>query len=143
MAIPSFHYRGKDAHGVSRWVGGWNAPPRWFGLIFFVWGVVAACVAAGLLGYMLVRQAWQQPYLTLLFVSVVHTLVFGGSGAWMLSMRRFILGLSRLNEVSEYLGVDDAAVLRMIADRGIKPRLNVNGNDLYDLTDFVGSTGRG
>jgi hypothetical protein len=134
----SFHWRGKTKEGVSRWVGAWSAPPRWFGLIFFGYGVLAGCAGLGCLLYALLYHSWQTAGV-LALVGGIHGLVFGGTGAWMLSFRRYILGLSGIRQVGEYLGVDEASAQRMAQERGIKPRLNINGQDLYDVRDFVAS----
>lgn len=133
----SFHWKGKNSQGVSQWRGSWSVPPQWFGQIFFGYGVLAGCAGISLLLYALVTRSWPPSFSVLTLVAVIHAMAFGGSGAWMLAMRRYILSLSQAKEVGKFLGVDEAAVQRIAEERGIKPRLIVNGQDLYDIRDFI------
>ncbi len=134
----SFHWRGRTKEGVSRWIGNWNPTLRWLGLGFSFYGAIAGCAGVCFLFYALIHS-WPKPFDVLTLVFLLHGVIFGGSGAWMLSMRRHILALSTIRQVGEYLGTDEVGVQRMITERSIKPRININGQDLYDVHDFIAS----
>lgn len=131
----SFHFRGKTKKGASKWVGSWTAPPRWFGLLFAGYGLVAG--SAGLLGLLYGLLMGYPPGLsTLVLVGLIHFLAFGGTGYWMLSMRRRILSLNTSEQLCKRLSIDEATLESVAEAKNIRPIYNINGVDYYDPAEF-------
>ena len=130
----SFHWHGKTKKGAGKWVGTWNAPPLWFGLIFAGYGALAG--TAGLVGLLAMLLFPLSKIGTLVSVGLIHGLVFGGTGAWMLWMRRRILSLSTTDDLCKRLGIDEKTLERVAEENGIRPIYNINEKDYYDSSQF-------
>jgi hypothetical protein len=131
-----FHYRGKDKRGVSKWVGSWDGVLRWIGTIFLTYSSLAAVGTVGMLIYALLTFSWPAAFNPLLYVAFIHMLTFGGIGLWSLRMRRHILSLATPFQVSARFGVPQATLEQIAQEKGIKPRMNLNGLDYYNPADF-------
>jgi hypothetical protein len=131
-----FHYHGKDKRGVSKWVGGWDKALRGLAIGFLIYGGIAAIALLGMLTYALLTLSWPNVLNVLFFIAFTHTLTFGGVGLWSLRMRRHILSLATPDQVSERFGVPRATLELIAQEKGIKPRMNLNGLDYYNPADF-------
>ena len=132
----SFHYRGKDKRGVSKWSGSWNGVLRWLGICFLIYAGFAAVALLGLLMYALFTLSWPAAFNPLFYVAFIHTLTFGGTGLWARRMRRHILTLATPDQVSERFGMTQTELEHVALEKGIKPRMNLNGLDYYNPADF-------
>lgn len=134
-----FQWRGSK-NGVSRWEGNWNKPLLWMGRIFTAYGAVAGNTGLGLLYYRLVTETPNIALNTLIPVSLIHGLSFGGSGLWMFWMRKRIFGFSSLQQTATKLNIDEETLKQLIEARRIKPRIIINEEELFDVSDFTGAT---
>lgn len=133
----SFQWHGRDKQGVSKWVGSWDKTLHWLGRIFVSYGSLAGCGGIAGLLYLLVTHRFSEPLNTLVMVGLIHGAVFGGVGTWALKMRRHILSLSSEDKVCQTLGLDARALEQVAEERAIKPRIIINEQPYYDLSDFT------
>src|SRR5579871_1794468 len=132
----SFQWRGRTREGVSKWIGNWDGPSPWMSKGFIGYGILAGCAGiVAAISSTLLHQGGPGVG-TFAMVGLIHGAVFTTIGLWMLRVRRHIQSLNQTNEVCEALGIDEATLLQIAAKRGIKPKLILNNQPLYSLTDF-------
>lgn len=136
MEKSSFHYKGRDKRGVHQWTGSWNTVLKWVGIPFCVYGGFAAIGLIVILLTALITGKWESYFTTLSGVAGIHAITFGATGYWSLWMRRRIQALSPPDQASERLGISHEELQDLATERGIKPRMVINGEDFYDLADF-------
>jgi hypothetical protein len=132
----SFHWQGKNRQGVSEWTGS-EKPLLWLGRIFTAYGPAAGLGGLIALLYGLVGGTLAGGAGTLGIVGLIHGVVFTTIGLWALAMYRHIRRLSRTEQVCATLGLDDAMLERIVAEKGIKPRIIINERPYFDLNDFT------
>ncbi len=135
MKLQSFHFRGRTEQGVGKWVGSYEIL-RWLGTIFTGYGTVAGIVGLSLALYSLAIGSITPALNGLLMVGLIHGVVFTSVGLWARSFRRNIQRLKPVEEVSQQLRVDPPTLDRLAQEKGIKPRININGRDYYEISDF-------
>jgi hypothetical protein len=132
----SFHWQGKNRQGVSRWTGS-EKPLLWIGRIFTAYGPVAGIGGLIALLYGQIRGTLAGAAGPLATVGLIHGVVFTSIGLWSLAMYRRIRRLSRPEQVCATLGLDDAMLARIVAEKDIKPRIIINERPYFDLNDFT------
>ncbi len=137
-----FKYGGKDKRGVSQWrgSGNWERLLKGVGTGFIIYGVCAACVCFALLLFALLTLSWPAAIGVLVYVSGIHALTFGGMGLWMRSLRKHILSLKPADQLSDRFGVPETMLAQVAQDKGIKPRMSINGMDYYNPADFANAS---
>ena len=140
--IWGFKYGGKDKRGVSQWrgSGNWDRLLNGLGIGFIIYGACAACACIALLLFALLTFSWPPAISTLILVSGIHAPTFGGIGLWMRSMRKHILSLNAADQLSARFGVPETMLAQVAQDKGIKPRMSINGMDYYNPADFANAS---
>ena len=132
----SFHWHGRNKQGVSKWTGS-ITPLKWVGTIFSIYGPIAGMAGVFAFLYGLLTQQLSGPLMTIVGVGLAHGVVFTSIGQWALAMHRHIMRLQRADEVSAKLGIDEATLRGLAAQRNIQPRIILNDQPYYDPTEFV------
>ncbi len=136
MKQHSFEWRGRTKQGVSKWVGSEEGPPRLLGKIFTRYGIAAGIGGLALALYGLTTGALPQSGSILMMIGLIHGVVFTGIGQWVLSFRRTIQRLKPVETVAQQMQMDTPTIERLAELRGIKPRVNINGRDYFEIADF-------
>lgn len=133
----SFKWRGRR-NGVSRWWGARNGPPAFLAWPVLIYGVLAGVGALAVL--LPLPLAMPSPARwALATAGLIHCLVFGLIGLWSLSMRKTMARLQSVEEMQERLGLDANAIRRLAAQKGVRPRLNMNDEDLFEPDELIDS----
>jgi hypothetical protein len=132
----SFHWHGRNRDGVAQWTGNAEGPPAPLGWLFTWYGVIAGIggIAALIIGPIL--HLVGNGIAPLILVGMIHGAVFGGVGIWATRFRRHISALKQPDAVCEALGIDNKTLEVLAEERGIKPKLIINDQPLYDLAEF-------
>ena len=133
-----FQWRGRK-NGVSRWEGNWNTPMLWVGRIFIAYGALAGSVGLGFLCYRLLTGTPHIAFSTLVPIGLIHGSVFASIGTWSLWMRRRLFGYASLKQAATQLNMDEETLKQLMEARRIKPRIIINDEELFDVSDFTGA----
>ena len=133
----SFHWKGKNQQGVSMWTGSWDKPLYQIGRCFTPIGMVAGCGGLAALLSTLFTHAPKGGLVTLALIGLVDGVLFTAIGKWALGMHRHVAALSPTEQVCQKLGVDEATLVQMAEARNIKPKIIINDEPFYELSDFT------
>ncbi len=131
----SFHWHGRDRQGVSKWTGS-AKPLKWLGWGFGIYGPVAGMVGIGALLYGLITGHFTNGLSTIIAVGLFHGVLFTGIALWSRAMYQHVMRLRPVKQVCADMGIEEAALQRIAAERNIKPRLILNEQPYYDPADF-------
>jgi hypothetical protein len=132
----SFHWRGRDKQGVSKWTGS-AKPLRWLALIFGIYGPLAGIGAISVLVYGLLTHHLTPGLMTLVSVGATHFVVFTGIALWSRAMYRHVMRLKPADQMCASLGIAPEALQQIAEARKIKPRLILNEQPYYDPAEFT------
>src|SRR5579871_3885667 len=121
----SFHWRGRDKQGVSKWSGS-AKPLYWIGWIFCIYGPLAGIGAVTTLLYGLLTHNLTPGITTLVSVGLIHCVVFTGIGVWSRAMYKHVMRLKPAEQVCTSLGISETTLRQIAEERKIKPRLILN-----------------
>lgn len=134
MKIQSWQFRGKK-DGVHIIEGGSDAPPKWgYYLLFSLASVEALLSLAYLLGFIDPgpRNSLIGVVGGFLFAACLH----GGIGVAFVRLRKRILNMVPQEQMTEWLGLEQAQIDALVLERGIRPSYIINGRPFYRKEDF-------
>ncbi len=97
---------------------------------------IAGLVATAAL---LMRVESSVPLSMLALVGTIHGLVFTIMAVWLRRMRRSLARLKTVEELAEEFGATPETVRTLAETHGIRARININSDNLFDPDEFVAS----
>ena len=134
MKIQSWQFRGKK-DGVSIVEGTSDAPPKWVSNLLFSLATVETLIALGFLLGMIdpgKRGSVLGALGGCLFAAALH----GGLGLWLIRIRNRILNMVPQEQMTEWLGLEQAQIDAIVQEQGIRPSYIINGRPFYRKEDF-------
>jgi hypothetical protein len=134
MKIQSWQFRGKK-DGVPIIQGGSDAPPQWGYYLLFSLAFGELLLALVYLTGILDPGPRNSPVgilASFLFAACLH----GGIGLAFVRMRRRILNMVPQEQMTEWLGLEQAEIDTLVLEHGIRPAYIINGRPFYRKEDF-------
>lgn len=137
MQLSRWRLSGKTADGVPTIVGTEKKPPLWACRLFLGLGIAEG---AGALALFFASLFYHSGILIGAMAMAGGAAALTGIGWWLLRLRGRIDSLISRKEVAAFLGVPETEVRRVLAERRIRAKYNINGDDHF-ASEELGDAG--
>jgi hypothetical protein len=134
-----FNWIGRTKDGVSRWIGAPKGPTERICKFMTVYGIVMSIACLCAIGAIAIAPQIRPNLQWLALISGIHGLIFSVLGICLLKVKKNLANLKTTGELAEEFGSTPEAVERLVEAHGIRARININDDNLFDPEEFIAS----